>query len=271
VKENVHGIESMLAVISWFDDVLVIITPNSIFHGLEGRIQNSKSVSTLYAKYLNYFDTGIAGLDILKTDLEQIPDMPSEIMQQLLETVKAQKKVRAYIGGPNNQRFLFCKDSSDDEGEMMRLVTQHKHADSEETSYFEIYEESDGTRRLLDLIPAVLDLGTTEKVFFIDELDRSLHPIITRTIVDDFFNKSPSANSQLIVTTHEASILDQDILRKDEVWFVKKNRDGSSMIYSLEEFKPRFDSDIRKGYLTGRFGAIPFIHSQKGLQSLAES
>jgi AAA15 family ATPase/GTPase len=73
------------------------------------------------------------------------------------------------------------------------------------------------------------------------------------------------------VTTHESAVLDQDIVRKDEVWFVKKENDGASKLYSLEEFKPRFDVDIRKGYLSGRFGAIPFIHGQLDIQSLSEN
>ncbi|MBF9142695.1 AAA family ATPase [Hymenobacter properus] len=272
VEGNVDGIDTILAMLNWFDKVLVIITPTSIFHGLEGRIQDNARTSDIYAKYLSYFDTGISGLSLVSTDIDQIPDMPADIKDDLLEATKTEKKARAFIGGPDNQRYMFCKNGpGEDEWEMMRLVTQHKHSDSDAVSYFEINEESDGTRRLMDLIPAVLDFGVEEKVFFVDELDRSLHPIITRTIVDNFFNRSPNAKSQLIVTTHESGILDQDILRKDEVWFVKKAKDKSSMLYSLEEFKPRFDTDIRKGYLNGRFGAIPFIHSQEGLQGLIES
>ena len=67
--------------------------------------------------------------------------------------------------------------------------------------------------------------------------------------------------SQLIVTTHESTLLDLTLLRRDEIWFVEKSPAGSSVVYSLEEFKPRHDLDIRKGYLQGRFGAIPVFGS----------
>jgi AAA15 family ATPase/GTPase len=272
VKENVQNLDAIFVALSWFRNVLTIVTPDSIYHGLEVRVRNDIQTSSLYTKYLNYFDTGISGLSVLSTDLDQIPGMPKSIKTQLLKATKTEGRMQAAFGGPNNQRYLFCKDGpGEDDWGVMRLVTEHKHADTGETSQFEVFEESDGTRRLMDLIPAVLDLGKEEKVFFVDELDRSLHPLITTRIIDDFMNRTPNSKAQLIVTTHEAAVLDQDILRKDEVWFVKKEIDGSSKIYSLEEFKPRFDADIRKGYLNGRFGAIPFIHDQHGLQELAEA
>ena len=69
--------------------------------------------------------------------------------------------------------------------------------------------------------------------------------------------------SQLIVTTHESNLLNLDLFRRDEIWFVEKDNDGCSKLYSLEEFAPRYDSDIRKGYLKGRFGAIPLLHENK--------
>ena len=75
-----------------------------------------------------------------------------------------------------------------------------------------------------------------------------------------------NTKGQLIFTTHESNLLDLDIFRQDEIWFVKKNKSiGSSNIYSLSEFKPRYDLDIRKGYLKGRFGAIPFLANLEDL------
>jgi uncharacterized protein len=68
---------------------------------------------------------------------------------------------------------------------------------------------------------------------------------------------SKNTESQLIVTTHESSLLDLNFLRRDEIWFTEKNTDGETSVYSLEEYKPRFDNEIRKAYLMGRFGATP--------------
>ena len=74
-----------------------------------------------------------------------------------------------------------------------------------------------------------------------------------------------NTKGQLIFTTHEANLLDINIFRQDEIWFAEKNKAGNTQLYSLSDFKPRYDLDIRKGYLKGRFGAIPFIADLKNL------
>ena len=93
----------------------------------------------------------------------------------------------------------------------------------------------------------------------IDEIDRSLHPGLLHKFISFFLDSAQNTSSQLIVTTHESSLLDLSLLRRDEIWFVEKNNHGESHLYSLEEFQPRFDKEIRKAYLQGRYGAIPFI------------
>ena len=97
------------------------------------------------------------------------------------------------------------------------------------------------------------------KLFLIDELDSSLHPILVGGLLKIFL-KANNTN-QLIITTHELKTLDFDLVRRDEIWFAEKNEKGESRIYSLEEFKDvaRFDRKIDKAYLEGRFGAIANI------------
>ncbi|TPG62864.1 AAA family ATPase [Hymenobacter nivis] len=269
VKENVSGIDSIMNAIYWFDKILTVITPKSRYHGIEAKIQKNQDKSIHYANYLNHFDTGINGIDLVESDFEQFSGQGDRLKQDSIEKIKALKEgENLFINAPDSSRYMICKSDDDDDLKLFKLVTQHRHIDSDQISYFDLNEESDGTQRLMDLIPGFIDAIEGEKVFFIDELDRSLHPVISRTIIDDFFNKNPASKSQLIVTTHEASLLDQDIIRKDEIWFVEKNKDGVSTAYSLEEFKPvRFDTDIQKGYLNGRYGAIPFI---RGAQHVAD-
>ena len=101
--------------------------------------------------------------------------------------------------------------------------------------------------------------GGPHSTVIIDELDRNLHPELSRKLLEVFFDMSKNIDSQLIVTTHESSLLDLTLLRRDEIWFTEKNSDGESNVYSLEEYKPRFDNDVRKAYLMGRFGATPNI------------
>jgi hypothetical protein len=97
-------------------------------------------------------------------------------------------------------------------------------------------------------------------VFFIDEIDRSLHPHLTRFFMKTFLDYS--VKTQLIITSHDKGLLDQNIFRKDEIWYVEKNLQGFGHLKSLAEFKDiRKDLDIEKGYMDGRFGAIPIVHA----------
>ena len=95
--------------------------------------------------------------------------------------------------------------------------------------------------------------------YVIDELDRSLHPTLVRTLVSRIVNDK-NMKGQLIFTTHDAGLLDGKVFRNDEIWFAEKDRETQSThLYTLDEFKPRADLDLEKGYLNGRFGAIPFL------------
>ena len=123
---------------------------------------------------------------------------------------------------------------------------------------FEMSEESDGSIRLLDFIPMLIDLKLNSSVYLIDEIDRSMHPMLSQKLLEYYFScLDKERDTQLICTTHESNLLNLDLIRADEVWFVEKGQDGASHLTSLAEYKPR--EDVRKGYLQGRYGAIPFF------------
>ena len=131
----------------------------------------------------------------------------------------------------------------------------------------------DGTRRLFDFIPALFDLKSNEKVYVIDEIDSSLHPLLSKMILEIFFNTcSDEHNSQFIFTTHDTNLLDLNLLRKDEIYFIQKDKKHSSRIYSLADFEMNEDLEeqVQNGYLEGRFGAIPFIADIKRLGWLSK-
>jgi hypothetical protein len=135
----------------------------------------------------------------------------------------------------------------------------------------ELAEESDGTRRLLNLISALHRLRTIGGVYIIDEIDRSLHPMLVKEFLE-FFLKSRSAGAgQIIVTTHESNLLDQDLLRRDEIWFAEKDQSAATRLYSLLDFKVRNDLEIRKHYLQGRFGAVPFLGNLDNLPAMTDA
>jgi len=116
-------------------------------------------------------------------------------------------------------------------------------------------EESDGTKRLLNLLPALYDLLKHDRVCIIDEMDRSMHALLTRSVLRIFL--SHISKGQLILTTHESSLLDAEIFRRDEIWFAEKDTKGMTRLYSLNDYKKRTHATIRDYYLEGRYGATP--------------
>lgn len=122
-------------------------------------------------------------------------------------------------------------------------------------------EESSGTRVLFAFAPFLKRAFETTKVIVVDELERSMHPALVEFIVKLFNNKEINkANSQLIFTTHATNLLNLELLRRDQIWFTEKHpENGVSDLYPLDSFSVRKDENIQKGYINGRYGAIPFI------------
>lgn len=122
--------------------------------------------------------------------------------------------------------------------------------------------ESLGTQNLFSLSAVLYDVLKNNKVLVIDELDKSLHPILVRNIIS-MFGKNNKGGAQLIFNTHDTNILDLDIFRRDQIWFVeKKYIDSSTHIYPLSDFSIRKNDNLAKGYLLGRYGAIPYIKGE---------
>ena len=138
-------------------------------------------------------------------------------------------------------------------------VTDHGQA------VFSLGDESMGTRNLLFLTGPVLEILDKGMVLVVDELGSSLHPLLVRRLVELFqnsrFNKK---GAQLIFTSHDTSLLDQDLFRRDQIWFVEKDRDQASKLYPLSDFSPRKNEALERGYLMGRYGALPFLGDWSG-------
>lgn len=139
-----------------------------------------------------------------------------------------------------------------------KVVAWHTRTDGH-TVPFEMQEESDGTRKLFEFIGGwikALDIGAT---LCVDEIDRSLHPLLTRMLVRLFRSDTNPNNGQLIFTTHDTTLLDPELLRRDQVWFVEKNTEQATTLYPLLDYSPRKNENLERGYLLGRYGAIPFV------------
>lgn len=247
-------------VYDWFNESLVLITPNSRFGPIVKLFEEGHSLSEGINKAIQNLDTGVVKIDaqqIAYEELLQMFDIPSH--------VKNLKDGEAlHIRQNSGKAALVTRDN----GELIaHLLVSYHHADSGGFEKFELDQESDGTQRVVDLLPAFIDLsmhGSTRRsrVYVIDELDRSLHTVMSRELLEAYLETcGPETRNQLIFTTHDLLLMDQDLLRRDEMWVTERNINGSTDLFSLSEYKEiRYDKDIRKSYLEGRLGGVPKVH-----------
>ena len=154
-------------------------------------------------------------------------------------------------------------DFSLDEEEFVRTVHRKTGEGnvSETDELFDLDEhESEGTKKLFSLSGPLVDTLRRGDVLIIDEFDARLHPLMTKEIVRLFNDplRNPK-HAQLVFATQDTSLLDNQLLRRDQIWFVEKDRQGASYLYSLAEFKVRNDATYEKDYIHGRYGAIPYL------------
>ncbi|MBP1593011.1 MAG: hypothetical protein H6Q12_29 [Bacteroidetes bacterium] len=148
-----------------------------------------------------------------------------------------------------------------DEYVAAKIVTVHN-----QNVDFDFFEESTGTQKIIELLPSIISAIVEKDITYVfDEIETSKHPEVIKELLRIFLNAGNTHSGQIIFSTHECNLLDLDLLRQDEIWFAEKDQKGVSHIYSLSDFKPRFDKDIRKGYLEGQFTKIPFFTNPKEL------
>ncbi|AYD47551.1 ATP-binding protein [Arachidicoccus soli] len=265
VRENVSKIDDLLNVIDWFQNSLKVIFPDDKYNeGLKFELKQDVELLTTFEEFLSYFDTGIDGVCLEKVDSENI-DIPKPLLEKIREDLLSKKSenIRASIISKGNTTYFLSVKNNDIVTE--KFMTKHKVKNANNPEKFDTSNESDGTNRIMDFIPLLMDLLKGDNVFIIDEMERSLHPNLIYDLLDLFLSKSTGINSQLILASHESSLLTQKLLRKDEIWFAVKDNYGASRLHSLEEYNVRFDKEIRKDYLLGRFKAIPRIGNRNKL------
>lgn len=259
IKRNGKGLNCISIAYNWMKENLKIIFPDSRYSGISMRIEQDKEFAMATKSLLEYFNTGIIDIRHTKISKESL-DLPKELVDDLMANSEPNKNF--LISSPTTIYFFETNDNGTTTIYKQNAI--HKNDNGNDIP-FDMNEESDGSLRLLDFIPMLIDLRLNESVYLIDEIDRSMHPMLSQKILEYYFNKlSSDRDNQLIFSTHESNLLNLELIRADEVWFVEKDREGVSHLYSLAEFKPR--EDIRKGYLQGRYGAIPFFASIKNLK-----
>lgn len=242
------------AIYKWFDR-LIIIYPNTR-RGDYLQMYIDTDVQKLYRDTLIACDTGISDLRFIDVKQKEVEmKIPEPMLADIMENSKSHPNIIAFIQSPKNRYIMEIKNNSP---KFKEMVFMHDIPGSDEQVQFDFTEESDGTIRLFDLIPLLGDVKN-DRIVIIDELDRSLHPMLTKHIINTCVSNSTQNESQLIATSHDVNLLDPDFIRRDAIWFVKKNSRMSSVLYSLEEFKTRNDKDLRNAYLEGLYGAIPYL------------
>lgn len=144
-----------------------------------------------------------------------------------------------------------------------KLITSHrKYNDKKEDAGLEVfdldYNESHGTKKIVNFAVPLIDTLNKGKVLIIDEFDSQLHPLITRNIIKLFNNKKNERNAQLIIASHDITLLNKEFFRRDQIWFTDKDRYGSTDLYSLVKYKVRNDASYDKHYINGNYGAVPY-------------
>jgi AAA15 family ATPase/GTPase len=271
LDEKVHG-SWVGPTIKWFSKSLTIIDPGEHFPSLQRSLTVSKEFSKYASTYLKSVSTGVEELLNVRT-----PEMPFEQARDIIPHGLASDLTEADLSGSTVADLtlpdgtMMALSRGDGGGYFVHTIAT-AHQGSNGTRFeLPLSAESDGTRRLLHLLPAVYPQTVGGEVVIIDEIDRSLHPLLTRHFVEEFLKLPSESQRQLILTTHDTVLLDMELVRRDEIWFVEKNDEGASTLYSLSEFPVRKDLRINRGYLQGRFGGIPFLGNLEKLFPAAQT
>lgn len=233
-KAASNGSHLLKPVLDWFENRLVVANTFSDRHSLEQLDNpewNEKILGFLHQMGLS----DIKKLDSRPFDMAKLSfpnEVPKEIQERLRDDFKSRKEVVVKRNLPDGEGFA-----------EFNLLT----------------EESDGTRELFAFAYPLLDILDRDGILVVDEIDNSLHPLVVQQMVRYFQNKCPNSKAQLVFTTHDASLLSKNLLRRDQVWFTEKNPELATDLYSLEQFSPRRDEAIEKRYLSGRYGGIPIM------------
>jgi AAA15 family ATPase/GTPase len=244
--------EPLFPVWNWFSNNLLIIFPSSRYIATENFADSNNRVGKILNEMLQELDTGISRIGGENVDLSKVSFTLKD-----KESIDKLPEGRSLKFNVHNEVIIVTRNN--DRLSAKRLTSYHRKLDGSEAS-FGLYMESDGTKRVLNIIPAIIDLLFFEstKVCVIDEIDRSLHTSLAQALVRRYLRDcSKDTKSQLLMTTHDVQLINQDIFRRDEIWFTERKDDNCSDLFSLGSFEGvRYDKDIRKSYLQGRFGGI---------------
>ncbi len=218
---------------------------------------NNKNMLNSIISYAKQADVGISEMTFEFNDKQanSILDIPDEVPEDIKSILSS--FIDALAASPNISETVISSHE-------IKAKSLHKGISStgEIASFaLELADESDGTRKLMALAPAIELCLNEGGILIVDEIEKEMHPMLVEFIVAKFqSNTTNKANAQLIFTTHNSELMNMEIIRKDQIYFTDKDRQtGASELYNLMEFSPSTNTNIRKSYLLGKYGATPNI------------
>lgn len=241
----------------WFFHTLNIVNADEIMYPIAHVFGEDAKLLKFGNTLMSTFSTGVKGILPVRKEIER-NEKNAEIFETLERNDGAILDRTTPYGG---ERISYSME----DGKLIEESLNTTHADNEGNEIpFNLGMESDGTKRLLDYIPMLHSILKENEVVVIDEIERSIHPAVIKELIR-LISADDKMNGQLIFSTHETCLLDQDILRTDEIWFAQKNQSGATQLYSLSDFNVHSTANVENGYLNGRYGGIPFMNELKAL------
>lgn len=252
--------ENMQIATKWLQNSLVIVPFNAVAIKLIDQMDNNPRLLEFTKEVMSKIGLGVTDINIKEELFENWIKSKSH---QLFSKISSELEDDKVLGVTKDNRQMFIAVKDNEQTIVKEFV--FKHIGSKGSLFeMDINGESDGTVRLLNLIPALygaIELGHT---IIVDEIDHSIHPILIFALIKFFADKS--TKGQIIFTTHETCLLNQKVLlRADEVWFAEKI-EGATKLYSLNDFKEHNTISVENGYINGRYGAIPYIGDIEWIQ-----
>ena len=243
----------------WIVNDLIVLNPKYLKHlALAYMFSNNPGMKSLLQDVLSGTKTGITSVEV-GTRIVEENQLDPAFVKGLKDSPGVPKIVQSTVDDRINNSVVY------ENGQIVYMEIQPKHQLLDGTDIrMPINFESDGTIRLIEYIPLLYLVLTRDCVVIIDEIERSLHPILIKEIIKKI-SESLSAKGQLIFTTHESCLLDQDLLRPDEIWFAQKDTEQATQFYPLSDFNIHKTANIENGYLNGRYGGIPFLSNLNDL------
>ena len=260
---------------TWFREVLTVIPADAPFTRLTEWVAQREEFASFCGDMLRAAGTGINAVGIREEALEFSTLLPTGFDQGEIDSLvdsidRDLSRDQVMLFNSSDGKQVMITRGSDDRLLQASLCLMHRAANGDDIP-FPTEWESDGTQRMVHLLPMLFTMQTRKEcVFLLDELDRRLHPLLSRFILRNVLRSGRGARCQIAFTTHDVDLLDQDLLRRDEVWFVQKEQSGGSLLCSLSEFRIRPDLKLSKGYLAGRFGAVPLMDDLGNLRTFAD-